>query len=207
MREVVSVLPLVIALLLVTSCAGAERSPLLDTEQGETYVKNVDDWLSLGQVSERQRGILEESRRTGEIPLDDYQAVTDDALECMRDAGIPVTGPTLELDRGIPFISYTHGTPSGMTSDQALELADGCLDMYSLAVQMLWDSVPANIELREAEFAKVKPGILGCLADQGVEVPETAARSEIEGAAITAYIEQSNIDGQPARNCLEGWMR
>ncbi len=205
MRGHFSALSLLVALLFVSACAGAERSPLLDTERGQTYVENVDEWLAAGRLSERQRMILEGSRRSGEISLADYQAVTDDALQCMRDAGIPVTGPTLESDRGIPFINYSHGTPVGMAPEQALELADECLEEHSMAIQMLWDSVPVNIELREAEFAKVKPAILGCLADQGIEVPETSTRSEIESTALDAFIESSNFDARSASNCLEGW--
>lgn len=176
-----------VAMAALVGIAGCASSPepvpyasYAQTAQGQTWVKVLDAALADTNISDRQRSIIEEAKKTGTITFDDFQSAVNDTAACVRERGGSLTGPTVVTYAGITSIEYTT---SEALDEASLEAADkemtSCADTYSTAIQTLWDGTPSNIALRDEAFARIQPQIEACLTAHDVQVPKGATYDQV----------------------------
>lgn len=143
-----------------------------------------------GGASEEQLAVLQ----GGQVTFEQYQTAVNQAVGCMRDAGIEVIGDTVSQPRGFPEISYSFANSSaGRTDDQTLAIADECIATHSMYVERAYQTAPGSLEQQEAAFAPYRDLIVQCVRDNDGDVADDATAGEVLVTAATLEA-QTGVD-------------
>src|SRR5690606_8792850 len=142
----------VVAAAASAGCAADEPADPADPEFAAMLDNELADARAAG-ASEEQIAILEEARRTGEIPFDAYNEAVDRALRCIRETGAePFDGGIIEHD-GIQMRNY--GVPVDAEAAHQAEPRPGrtvhqCVAEHSFWVESAYQRQPSSVEAMEA---------------------------------------------------------
>ena len=165
----------------LASCASAPSGPPPRTQTPEEasaaallgfHQRAVD-----AGVAESQLAILAQET----VTLDDVLAAAENALQCMRDAGLSTSGPHVVSGQRQERIEYSvSAAPDGTTT-----IMDACYDRYFAWVDVFWQtSTPAEFafEMRREDALFVP--LLECVHDMGLDVVPNPTWDELWDAAI-----------------------
>lgn len=193
-------------LLCLVACSGPGRA--VDNGWGNRLVAAVDEAKNIG-ASAAQIAMLEEAANSPEgLTFAQYESAVNASLECMRDQGITVNGPTLIRQREIDVLNYSAGAGGGLDDDSAYAVIEECERTHSILVWTLWTNQPSTLQRRDEIFNEYMPAMITCLQDHGVGIDDDATRPEVEDAVITLIKSMSSDDeGPDGPSCYEisGW--
>ena len=152
-------------------------------------------------------GLLEEARRAGadpaqiaaledvEVTFAEYESAMLRAFECIRASGIEVVELGIDDGEGFPLIDYAiAATAPGLSEDEVLDEADGCMTRFSRYVDMAWQVYSTEAtEANEARWQRVREPLLRCLANAGEQLPSDASRTDMLASA-TRVLEAGGVD-------------
>lgn len=191
-------------LLCLVACSGPGGS--VDNGWGNRLVAAVDEAKSIG-ASAAQIALLEEAANSPEgLTFAHYEAAVNSTLECMRDQGLTVNGPTLIRQREIDVLNYSAGAGSGLDDDAAYTVIEECERTHGILVWSLWTNQPSTLQRRDEIFNEYMPAMITCLQDHSVGIDDDATRPEVE-EAVSALIQSVSGEGIDGPNCYEisGW--
>lgn len=192
-------------LLCLVACSGPGRP--VDNGWGNRLVAAVDEAKNIG-ASAAQIAILEEAANSPEgLTFAHYEAAVNATLECMRDQGLTVNGPTLIRQREIDVLNYSAGAGGGQDDDAAYTVIVECEQTHGILVWSLWTNQPSTLLRRDEIFSEHMPAMITCLQDHGVGIDDGATRPEVEEAVSTLINSVSGDGGPDGPSCYEisGW--
>lgn len=132
-------------------------------------------------ASPEQIAALQEAIRTGELSYETVTDLVEQTFACFEESGIEYQRrDPEELGPGFLAPAYTHaGFASGMTNDQALAVADFCIDTYSNFAVGAYRNGPASWDARDARLREELPQIVECLTSNGVTASTDDTLDEI----------------------------
>lgn len=104
----------------------------------------------------------------GEISREEYQLAMAGMVECLRDAGFEVEGPTPE---NASFLSYTVVLDDPELRDRFDQVSDQCHQQFLSEVELGWADANAPSPTEEAALYG---RVADCLRDKGLDVPSTS---------------------------------
>lgn len=167
-------------------------APAPDSSGPPAAGTDLQGWLDyfeanggLSDVGEEQVEVLRAAAETGELTYEDLTGLISLTFACVEEQGLTPTwrDPLTDYGYPIPFYAITESEALGSSASQAI--MDGCINRYSgLAEQLyVWQPVNAAIEAEHWE-QEMRPFMLECLLEHGVQIDSDASRAEIEAAAV-----------------------
>lgn len=168
------------ALVVLGGCSAVGQSPSPPAASSGVDLELLKDAREAG-ADASQIAILEK----GEVSFADYEAATNRALTCMREAGIDVLGPTEVTRTGLRKLDYGWSPQiDGLTDDQGQKLGDDCITRYSDFVDSQYQGQPSSVEAEEQYFVKFRPAVVECIRANGGTVKDEPTRDEAMTAAF-----------------------
>lgn len=178
----------VVALVATTACGSTDDA-----------VDGVDlDWY-LDNAPESQRALLED----GELTYVEYEQAVIAARDCVVQAGYEPS--PIELSRGELVyeieVDYTGESDPEAADRQFLETAARCWEDNTGIVSMFWAQM---LVLDRDEKEAMRPEVIACLNDAGLDLPHDASDDKI-AEALTREAEESLDAGgpPPSDECLD----
>ena len=191
-----------VASLCLVACSSPDTP--VDNGWGNRLVAAADEARDIG-ASAAQIAILEEAANSPEgLTFAHYEAAVNSTLECMRDQGLAVAGPSLIRQREIDVLNYSVGAGGGLDDDAAYTAIEECERTHSTLVVIMWTNQPSTLQRRDEIYNEHMPAMITCLQDHGVGIDDGATRPEVEDA-VGALIHSVNGDGEglDGPNCYE----
>lgn len=187
------------------ACASTDSGPGPEATVAAVYSELIEQ-AEAGGAGDAQLEALREAERTGELSFETVNGLVQESLDCMAGAGIssewwepsePVPGYKA------PAYSFS-ATADGMTEDQTLAIADGCLYEHSYWAEMGRRDPRAFREEFDEQLREELPRVLECLTEHGVEVDDDATLDEIRQASAELSIETIEAtDGEGEVACTD----
>ncbi|WP_454293498.1 hypothetical protein [Salana multivorans] len=175
--------------LVATAACGADDDP-----DGA----NDLDWY-LENAPANQRVLLED----GELTYAEYEQAVISARDCVIEAGYE-PGP-IELTQGLLGyeieVDYTGESDPEAADQRFLEITDSCWNDNTGLVSMFWAQ---TLVLDRDEKEAMRPEVIACLNDAGLDLPDNASDDQIAEALIQDAEDNAQVVGpSPVDECLD----
>lgn len=178
-----------VVLLGVGGCSPVGQPPTPQTASPGVDLELVEQ-AHKADADPSQIAILEK----GEVSFADYEAATNRALACMRQAGIDVLGPEVTDRTGLRMLDYGWSSQvDGLSDEQGKQLGEGCLTRFSDFVDTQYQLQSSSVEAREQYFVKFRPAVVECIRANGGTVEDEPTRDEAMTASFP-ILDNSGVD-------------
>ncbi|WP_062079206.1 hypothetical protein [Demequina globuliformis] len=124
----------------------------------------------------------------GELTFEEVSSAVDRSLECMRELGFHIIDEGIDDSAGYPKRMYTYsGSPAGF-ADGGGDEGQACLEEHSFFVESAWYDAPQSVAGRHQKLESVRPQVIACLSDIGIDVPDTATYDELLDLNLDGYV-------------------
>lgn len=196
-----------VAVVATTGCGAGEPQPSDEAGEHNEFVMEyaIEEAERVGAAPE-QIALLEQAEREGEVSFEIYNEAVDNAMRCLREAGVePYDGGIRE---GYGFPERFYSVPVEAEAADPVEFHPGmtvhrCIAEHSLSVEGAYQNQSSSVEAQEAHFrAAYEPHreeIVACAQREGIDVDPDAEIMEIVGATQDAHAR-----GQTDVYCTDG---
>lgn len=174
---------------------------------GLSGLQGVDDFGTVSDpealvASARRSGLSDDQVAAfadGSVSFAEYEALTRQTMQCLRDAGFDVVDNGLEEDHfsGFETLSYGWGGPESDTPE-ALELANYCEQHHSLPAEIIYKAEHGPTQEEKAQLINDAFITYGrCLEAAGIsDLPDLDNYSPTMQDALLIYLDDPRHDCQ-----------
>lgn len=167
-----------VACALLVGCSSEQPTSSPSPQPFEEQIADAIDKAESGGSDTSQLQILRDALGVGSITFEAASQSNLAATACMEEAGIQVE-PVVDERDGLEVPGYNATPPTGMSSEQAAEIAGACEKRFNYWVNLVYQTQPAAQEARDAEFEEKRPLLEECLRNNGVDVDGSESKEEL----------------------------
>ena len=123
------------------------------------------------------------------MTFEDYETAVRKTIACLESNGVSVVDKDVTRTNGFPEIQYSYAASSpGRTDQQTDEVSQTCINTNSLFIEGLYRDSPDVQAAIDRAFEGRRAAVVACLKEQGIQVPSSATRRDIEFYATDVLI-------------------
>jgi len=181
--RVVAAVVLALVALTAAGCSETSGTPspsIIDVDTTSVFYQQYRLAI-LAEASEEQIAVLKTASETEALDYADVNALVEQALACVEDAGLSVVRSSPEElgpDYLIPRYS-TGATAPGMSDAQAAAVSNACIDKHSYFAEVALQTSPQAVDARDNRLRAQLTAIIECLNSNGVTATADETPDEI----------------------------